>query len=395
MIEYVDSCNAYAKLLEKLSKSRWIALDTEFVSERRFQPWLCLVQLAWDGGMCLLDPLALPSLSEFWELLAEGNHETIVHAGRGDLEFCIRQTGKLPKKIFDTQLAAGFIGWAYPAGYANLLETSLGINLRNTETRTDWSRRPLMQQQIEYGLDDVRYLQPLRNMIGGRLEKLKRQEWYDFEMEEWKQSFFRQFGPDRWEKLVPNSSLDRRGLAIVRELYYWRERRARSANCPARRILRDDLILELARRRSSRQERIKELRELNQSNFVTVLPQIARVIDDALNMPQEDCPPLRPHDCSSKMTVLGQLMYSALGTVCKREELAVNLVGCPSDVRQWIVRRVRKDAPIRPSILEIGWRKQVVGALFDELLSGQLLIRVADIESEMPLEFLRPGENPK
>lgn len=392
MIDYVDSCEAYKTLLDKLSCSRWIALDTEFVSERRFQPWLCLIQLAWEDGMCLLDPLALSSVDEFWELLTEGSHETIVHAGRGDLEFCIRQTGKLPKKIFDTQLASGFIGWPYPAGYANLLELSLGISLPNTETRTDWSRRPLLPQQIEYGLDDVRYLQPLRNIIGGRLEKLDRQEWYNLEMEEWKNTFHHQFGPERWEKLVSNSSLDRRSLAIVRELFYWRERRARSANCPARRILRDDLILELARRRSSSQERIRELRELNQSNYLTILPQLARVIDDALKLPTNDCPSLRPHDCSSKMTVLGQLMYSALGTICKRENLAVQLVGCPSDVRQWIMRKIKDDPAVRPSPLEQGWRRQVVGTLFDEILSGQLLIRVVDIESEMPLEFLRPGE---
>lgn len=389
MLDYVSDSSAFSRLLSKLEKSRWIALDTEFVSERRFQPQLCLVQIAHEFGVSLLDPILYRNSFPFWELLAEGDHETIVHAGRGDLEFCIRETGTLPKRLFDTQLAAGFVGLEYPAGCANLIARVLNINLPNTETRTDWSRRPLNQNQLEYGLDDVRYLQPMRELIGGKLEKLNRTSWFEEDMNAWKEKTLWQFGPNRWEKLVLNSAMERQSLAIVRELYFWREQRAEMADCPARRILRDDLIMELAKRKTYNISKIREIRDFNQSSFTPIIEPIADAVYRAMHLPIKDCPPLMDHDPNCKMAVLGQLLYSALGTICKQNSLACNLVANPSDVRQWALWRLRPDLNLHTPLIEQGWRKSIVGEIFEELLSGKMVIRVAEPASDEPLEFLR------
>lgn len=389
MINYVDNQADYFRLLSDLEESRWIALDTEFISERHFQPQLCLVQLAYDSGFAVLDPLAVANLQAFWNLLAEGDHETIVHAGRVDLEFCLRETKSLPRRIFDTQLAAGFIGCDYPAGCANLISKILKVDLPNTETRTDWSRRPLTRAQLEYGLDDVRYLHSLRTYIGGRIEKLGRWKWFEEEMNDWKDKMLWQFGPDRWEKLVQNSTLDQRGLAIVRELYFWRERRAQLADCPIKRILRDDLILELARRQVYDIDRIKEVRDFAQSNYAGILEPISDVIRHTMRLPKRELPSLMDHDPSSKMTVLGQLLYSALGTICKQNELAINLVASTSDVRKWALWRIHPELNISQPILDQGWRKHVIGGIFDDLIKGNMVIRVSDPTSDEPLEFLK------
>ena len=389
MINYVDNQADFFRLLSDLEESRWIALDTEFVSERHFHPQLCLVQLAYESGAAILDPLAFKDINAFWKLLTQGDHETIVHAGRADLEFCIRATGTLPRKLFDTQLAAGFIGCDFPAGCANLISKVLKVDLPNTETRTDWTRRPLTRSQLEYGLDDVRYLHPLRTYIGGRIEKLGRWSWFEEDMNAWKEKLLWQFGPDRWEKLVQNSTFDQRSLAIVRELYFWRERRAQLADCPVKRILRDDLIIELARRQVFDIERIKEVRDFAQSNYAGILEPISDVIRHTMRLPKRELPQLMDHDPSCKMTVLGQLLYSALGTICKQNNLACNLVANPTDVRKWALWRMNPKLNISEPILEQGWRKLVVGTVFDELISGKMVIRVADPTSEEPLEFLR------
>lgn len=389
MINYVDNQADFFRLLSDLEESRWIALDTEFVSERHFHPQLCLVQLAYESGAAILDPLAFKDINAFWELLTQGDHETIVHAGRADLEFCILATGTLPRKLFDTQLAAGFIGCDFPAGCANLISKVLKVDLPNTETRTDWTRRPLTRSQLEYGLDDVRYLHSLRTYIGGRIKKLGRWSWFEEEVNDWKEKLLWQFGPDRWEKLVQNSTFDQRSLAIVRELYFWRERRAQLADCPVKRILRDDLIIELARRQVYDIERIKDVRDFSQSNFAGILEPISDAIKYAMRLPKRDLPPLMEHDPSCKMTVLGQLLYSALGTICKQNNLACNLVGNPCDVRKWALWRMNPELHISLPIMEQGWRKLVVGSVFEELISGNMVIRVADPTSEEPLEFLR------
>lgn len=392
MMNYVDNQADYFRLLSDLEESRWIALDTEFISERHFQAQLCLIQLAYDSGFAVLDPLAINNLQSFWTLLAEGEHETIVHSGRVDLEFCLRETESLPKRIFDTQLAAGFIGCDYPAGCANLIGRILNVDLPNSETRTDWTRRPLTRAQLEYGLDDVRYLHSLRTYIGGRIEKLGRWTWFEEEMNAWKEKLLWQFSPDRWQRLVQNSTLDQRSLAIVKELFFWRERRAQLADCPVRRILRDDLIIELARRQTYDIERIKEVRDFAQSIYAGILEPISETIRHAMRLPKKELPPLMDHDPSSKMTVLGQLLYSALGTICKQNELAINLVASTSDVRKWALWRIHPELKISLPLLEKDWRKQVIGNVFDDLIRGNLVIRVADPTSDEPLEFLMKAD---
>ena len=282
------------------------------------------------------------------------------------MEFCILATGALPRNLFDTQLAAGFIGLDYPAGCANLISKVLKVDLPNTETRTDWTRRPLTRYQLEYGLDDVRYLYPMRTIIGGRIEKLGRSRWFEEDMNAWKEKLLWQFSPDRWEKLVLNSTFDQRSLAIVRELFF----------------------IELARRQVSDIDRIKEMRDFAQSNYAGILEPVSDAISHAMRLPKRELPQLMEHDPSSKMTVLGQLLYAALGTICKQNKLACNLVGNPSDVRKWALWRLNPELNISKPILEQGWRKQVVGSVFEELISGNMVIRVADPTSEEPLEFL-------
>ncbi len=377
-----------AEYCEQLKSCPWIAFDTEFVSERTYRPLLCLVQVATEKGLALIDPLTVDDVTPFWQALARGQHETIVHAGRGELEFCLRAVERRPARWFDVQVAAGLVGIEYPAGLRNLAFRLLGKKAKMDETRTDWRRRPLTARQLEYALDDVRYLPPIRDAIREKLDKLGRLSWLDEEMATWQEEAEHALTHERWRRVSGNSRLDRQGLAVVRELWRWRESEAERRDCPVRRVLRDDLIVELAKRKTADPKRIRAVRGLERGDLKRVLPAIAARIEQALALPEEDWP-AKPRfaDKEPQVPVLGQFLFSALGSVCRQASLAPSLVGTPSDVRELIAYRTGHRAAERPPKLARGWRAEVVGKLFDELLSGRKSIRISDPASEHPLVF--------
>jgi ribonuclease D len=370
-----------------LAGCAWIGFDTEFVSEHSYRPHLCLLQVITNDQMALIDAIALADLRPFWEAVAAPGHETIVHAGRGEVEFCLRAVGKSPAGLFDVQLAAGLVGIEYPAGFRTLIYKLLGETARKEETRTDWRRRPLSQRQIEYALDDVRYLPRLAEKLKSKLARLGRSGWLEEEMRSWLDEVQRAFHQERWRRVSGNSGLDRRSLALVRELWRWREAEAQRRNCPVRRVLRDDLIIELAKRQTADVKRIQAVRGLERGDLSRQIPKMAACIQRALKLPDEECPPLAHHEPAPQLSVLGQFLFSALGSLCRQAQLAPSLVGTPNDIRDLIGHRTGHGASEPPPLLARGWRAGIVGQLFDDLLAGRKSVRVADATSDSPLVF--------
>ncbi len=249
--EHITTDRGLAKLCANLADAESIAFDTEFVSEHSYRPELCLIQVAAGDRLAVIDPQPLKSVRPFWELLAAPGHQTIVHAGREELLFCQGEVGQAPYDLFDVQIAAGLVGYEYPAGYGSLLAKLVGKRLEKGETRTDWRRRPLTAGQIDYALDDVRYLDEMAFKLRRRLSEMNRTGWMEAEMSSWMSDVRATRSGERWRKVSGTSNLSRRSLAVVREIWRWRESEAERRDCPTRRVLRDDLIVELAKRRSS------------------------------------------------------------------------------------------------------------------------------------------------
>src|SRR5262249_34563429 len=149
----------------------------EFVSEDTFDPVLCLVQVASGDRLALVDPFAIHDLTPFWDVVCDPSVEVVTHAAGEDLRICWLQAGRLPKRVFDVQLAAGMVGYGYPLSLKRLTSSVLGVSLSGGETRTDWRRRPLTPGQVEYALDDVRHLLGLADVLSKRLAKLDRATW--------------------------------------------------------------------------------------------------------------------------------------------------------------------------------------------------------------------------
>jgi ribonuclease D len=372
---------------EKLAESKQIAFDTEFVSERTYRPVLCLIQVASDGELALIDPLEIEDLTPFWGAIAAGNRETIVHAGRVEMEFCLHAVGRPPAGLFDVQIAAGLAGIEYPAGYGTLIGKLLGEAPSKAETRTDWRHRPLTARQIEYALDDIRYLPRIRDTLHERLVELGRLEWLTEEMLSWQEEVQRAHSQERWRRVSGNSGLSGRALAIVRELWRWREAEAEHRDCPVRRVLRDDLVIELARRQTADVKRIQAVRGMERGDLIRQLPKIAEAIQRGLTLGMDDCPPTGHREHGPQLSVLGQFLFSALGSICRKTHLAPGLVGTPSDVRDLIAYRTGQGGNHREPLLERGWRAKVIGRVFDDLLAGKLSVRVGDPASDSPLIF--------
>jgi ribonuclease D len=391
MAPLITTESQLTSLCQRLAGCRSIAFDTEFVSEHTYRPNLCLIQVAAAGELSVIDTLAVHDLGPFWQVLAEPGHETIVHAGREEIAFCLAAIGKPPAELFDVQLAAGFIGLEYPAGYGNLISKLLGIVPRKGETRTDWRRRPLSDRQIDYALEDVRHLALLRDTLHGRLTELGRLHWFQAEMADFIQEVEDSRRRERWRKVSGSSGLSGRSQAIVRELWLWREREAQRRDCPVRRVLRDDLIVELAKRRSADPKQVRAVRGMERGDLQRHFPGLCKAIQNALDVPEESCPGTVRRETSPQLTMLGQFLSSALSSICRAAEVAPSLVGTANDVRDLVAYQLGEyEAEVgQPPILAQGWRAEVVGNLLDDLIAGKVSIRIRDPRAEQPLAFER------
>jgi ribonuclease D len=379
------------EICESLSAAPIVAFDTEFVSEDSYQPELCLVQLAAAGRLAIVDPQQIKDLSPLWQLLTEPGRETLVHAGREEFRFCLRYAGRRPHRWFDVQIAAGLIGMEYPASYGNLAGRLLGKNISKDETRTDWRRRPLTERQLQYALQDVADLEAMRGVLHARLSKLGRLAWLDDELADWQRDLEEFEAGERWQRVGGLAGLSPRGLAIVRELWHWRDAEAQRRDCPSRRVLRDDLVIELAKRQTADVKRIRAVRGMERGDLQRYLPKISQAIEQALARPEQDLPRLARKSTRPQLNLLGQFLSTALGSICRKAQVAPSLAGTAQDVRDLIAYRLNLGGfqPGEVPLLARGWRAEVVGKVIDHLLSGDLAIRIADPLSDEPLAFER------
>ena len=376
-------------LCERLHVARRIAFDTEFVSEHTYRPQLCLVQVATEAEAVCVDSLASIGLAPLWNALTAAGNTVVVHAARQEFLFVHEASGRRPAGLFDVQLAAGMIGLEFPAGYGNLISRLLGIAPEKGETRTDWRRRPLSDRQISYAVADVKHLLPLHDLLVRRLSELKREHWFADETEAFQVEVEEYRQRDRWRRVPGSSGMSNRCKAILRELWTWREREAERRDLPPRLILRDDLMVEMAKRKLADPKQLGAIRGMERPELRRALPDFARAIERGLQVPDGELPTSTyTPDAGPQMTMLGQFLSSALSSICRAASIAPSLVGTANDVRELVNYRLGADGPnAEPPTLARGWRAEVVGHLIEDLLMGRMSIRIADPTSEHPLVF--------
>jgi ribonuclease D len=367
-----------------------VGFDTEFVSENRYRPELCLLQIAAGDKLAIVDTLSVNDLNPFWDLLIDDDRVTVAHAAREEFLFCFRDTGARPKNLFDLQVAAGLIGMDYPASYGSLVQQFCGIQLDKGETRTDWSRRPLSKKQIRYALQDVLHLEPIYRKIDSRLVELERDNWYWDEVDTWLSHLEVMETEPQWRRVSGISGLNRRALAVVREIYFWRDGEAKRKNKSPKRVLPDDLVIEISKRGDASADRLKSIRGFDRRVAQSSVKPIVNAVRVANELSDNELPERPPRNRTQNLGLLGQFVTTALNLVCRDASIAPNIVGTASDVRElaaWKLGFTKKNG--KPPKLLTGWRKTFVEEWIDDVLDGKVRLRVGNPKSDQPLVLER------
>jgi ribonuclease D len=367
---------------EHLAACRRFGFDTEFVGENTYHPHLCLVQVATAERLYLIDPLAVGPIDAFWRLVVDPQNLVVVHAGREEVRLCRLWGGQAPGNFFDLQIAAGLVGLAYPLGAGTLIHQLLGVQLAKAETLTEWRDRPLTAAQVRYAFDDVRYLLAAHERIAARLDESGRADWAREEFGRLAAAVSPEEVPaEKWRKLRGLGSLDRRRLAVVREIYNWREEAAARLNRPARTVVRDDLIVEIARRNPSRERDMQPIRGLSRRD----LPAILAAVERARSLPPEQCPRAAERDQDPpQVGLIANVLQAVLGDLCARRGLAPGLVATSADVKLLVRAGMQGAPPPAESLLTQGWRADHVLPDLLAVLEGRRSLRIANVRAESP-----------
>ena len=383
--QHITDQKTLEEFCSQAAKSRYIGFDTEFVSENCFRPQLCLIQVSTESDYAIIDTMAIDNIDVFWNMLCRGEHITIVHAAREEFLFCFRACGMWPSRLFDIQLAAGLLGYEYPASYGNLINRMLNKTVDKGETRTDWRQRPLTSSQIAYALSDVVHLWPVYKKLCKGLDKAGRMHWMESEMTDWQKKLENSVTEPQWRRVSGIARLRPNQLAIVRQLWLWREEEAERKDRSAKRTLADDLIVELARRGTSQLKQIRAIRGFSSRVSTNSVEGIAEAIEVALNLPESDYPRKVSSPKSVNLGLLGQFITTALNVVCNEQRIASQLVGSAQEVRDLAAVKLGLLKGGKRHRLEEGWRAEIVGQLIQRVLAGEVAIRVGDVKSDQPL----------
>lgn len=280
----VTTPDGLVELLEELADVECYAFDTEFHRERTYFARLALLQLAWPGGSAIIDPLAVDPAP--LAALFGSDALAIVHAGEQDLEIIERACGVLPERLFDTQLAAGFIGLASPSLGA-LVDRLLGLRLEKGDQLTDWLRRPLSETQLHYAAGDVEHLIECYEALRARLVALGRWEWAMQECAELAAKHRRVPDPDEaWWRLRQARQLRGKARGVAQRVAAWRELRAQQLDVPIRTLLNDLAIVSIAQRPPSSRNELEAVRTIDGRHLANGGAQeILAAVEEGLRLP--------------------------------------------------------------------------------------------------------------
>ena len=246
--DLIESSSKMLNLLERLNDEKIIAVDTEFFRETSYYPQLALVQIATASIVACIDPLAFDAKPGLKKLLLNDDITKIFHSCSQDLEVLFYYLGKIPHCIYDTQIANALLSEHHQIGYASLVENELGMKLDKSQTRTNWLQRPLTEKQIQYAADDVFYLYQLHSLLDNKLHNAGRKTWFDEESSKLlnDENNFLVATDKLWRRVKGVTKLNKNKLAIVQSIAVWREHLAQQKDKTRRKILSDDIIIQLA-----------------------------------------------------------------------------------------------------------------------------------------------------
>ncbi|MBL4854971.1 MAG: ribonuclease D [Robiginitomaculum sp.] len=375
-MKIITTTDSLAKFCKKAKSAPFIALDTEFMRERTFYSQLCLIQMATPDDEAILDPMAAGiDLSPILSILADDRIEKVMHAARQDMEIFYKLLGKVPTPLFDTQIAAMALGFGENVGYLALVKGRLAINLDKGARFTDWSRRPLSENQLSYALGDVTHLRDLYPGMVRELNAKGRMDWVREEMSGQMDSQLYDFEPERaWKRLKPRM-FRQDYLAAMKAAAAWREREAQQKDVPRNRILKDDGIFVIAQRKPKSVKDLDRLRGIPNgfANRKTAPGLIAEVQKAVANADSYAPDVTRNKQMPPGLGPSVDMLKTLLRLKTEYVDIAPRLIANTSDLSE--LAAFGDKADIRALK---GWRREVFGDDALKMLAGKVSLTLKD-----------------
>lgn len=370
---FIDTESGLAELCEQLRGQPVLALDTEFLREKTYYAQLCLLQVAAEGVIACVDPLALDNLDPLLDIIYDPSVVKVMHSARQDMEIFYDLRGDVPRPLFDSQIAATLMGFGEQVGYANLVQQMLGVNLDKMATRTDWSQRPLDAEQISYAADDVRYLFAVYHQQVEELGSKGRLQWLQKDFDE--MSDLATYAPaaeNLWKRVRGAQKLSSAQLAVLRGLAIWREARAQASNRPRRWIFKDEVMVDLARRSPQQIEDMAKIRGIEERDLKRHGEVLLKVIAEARATDPASWP-TRPKSqrLAPEQDAVVDLLMAVLRLRGNEHDVSPALLASRKQLEALLVGD--EESPLLH-----GWRAVLVGNELQAVLSGEKVVRVAD-----------------
>ncbi len=351
--------------LALLARGDYLALDTEFLRESTYYAKLCLVQLGNEHACVVVDVLALSSLKPLLEFILDRRRIKVLHAARQDLEVLLQAQStylapdsgiepQVPGPLFDTQIAAGLLGLPGQIGYGDLLSKRLNINLTKGLARTDWSRRPLSNEQLLYAADDVRYLGPLYLQLRNELQQRGRVGWLEEDTAALENPvLYRTLPADAWLRLKGTAQLQPEQRAVLKELASWREVRAIQADKPRGWILSDEALRNISERLPITLDELGQARDLQPAVLRKQGDTLLQLVATGRQNADNEAPARDFRPSNQQQSQVSKLMQLVRNTA-EQLQVSPELLATRRDAEQ-LVYFNKQEALLQ------GWRKEVIG----------------------------------
>ena len=369
---YIASQEELEAFVRRASTSSILAVDTEFLREKTYYPKLCLMQLATDDEIAIVDPFAVDDIKVLAPLFENEEIVKVFHAGHQDIEIIIYDIGCMPKPVFDTQVAAALLGQAQQIGYASLVHSICGVKLKKVDSFTDWSVRPLSESQISYAKDDVVYLPKMYESMKTTLQEKGRLSWLDDEFAE--MSDPASYVPDeqeRFRRLKHCTQLTRRQMAAAREIAAWREIEARKRNVPRKWVLTDEQIVEACKREPRKIDDLFMVRGIRERLTTRDARVVVELAVAALDSAPDTWPELQISGKSEpNVDAQVDLLMSIVRIRARENGVAVPTLANHNDLVA-VARGHRKGIDLLK-----GWRRELVGEELVDFMEGRIKLSI-------------------
>jgi ribonuclease D len=361
----------------------WISLDTEFIGERRYQTLLCIIQVASEKGLFIFDVLKLPHIQPLLQIIADPEVLIITHAGENDYRLIYELYNITPSNIFDTQIAAGFIGYKFPTSLRKLVEDELNIKIGKSQTVTNWEERPIKNKQIQYALEDVVNLYKLYQIFSKKIIALDRLEWVQEEFKKLEEIDYYEKEP--YKEIFSHKQISAFSLKeqiFLLRLYEWRRKKAEERNHSKEMVLATKNITPIVKSMGMGIEGLRNNRRISEKFTLKYGEEMLKIYNKEGSKEEiailNDL--MQVNDIDPFEDIKLELLYNFIQYQCLKKKIAPELV-----LSRSTFKKIKNDDNYKEESLQSGWRREILGENLLNCLEhrSKLTIQIADLSIKL------------